>query len=258
MSTDQGGPVQKQPGDAIALPIGDLAQRTSASRSIARMVETRALTPRELESRRLIYRDDAAPDTANAFREIRTRLLALGDARNFISMVTPVSPKSGGSFVARNLAAAFAFDEAKTALLIDCNLRQPAQHKALGIEPAQGGLIDYLEEPDVEIQNVLYRTGIPRLRLIPAGRQREMSAEYFSSFRLRTLLDSLRHRYADRYIFLDGPSMKGAPDARILSDLADFVVVVAAYGRDTASSISQAIAGFDPAKIAGVVFNHVP
>jgi Mrp family chromosome partitioning ATPase len=172
-------------------------------------------------------------------------------------MVTPVSPKSGGSFVARNLAAAFAFDEAKTALLIDCNLRQPAQHKALGIEP-QGGLIDYLEEPDAEIQNILYRTGIPRMRLIPAGRPREMSAEYFSSFRLRTLLDSLRHRYADRYIFLDGPAMKGAPDARILSDLADFVVVVAAYGRDTAAGISQAIAGFDPAKIAGVVFNHVP
>lgn len=255
MTTSHGGPAPEQ-GDVVA--IGDLAQRASASRSIARMSEARALTARELEARRLIHRDENSPDATNAFREIRTRLLALGGAQNFVTMVTPVSPKSGASFVARNLAAAFAFDEAKTALLIDCNLRRPAQHKALGIEADHGGLIDYLEEGESEIANILYRTGIPRLRLIPSGRPREMSAEYFSSMRMRTLIDSLRHRYADRYLFLDGPAMKGAPDARILSDLADFVVVVAAYGRDTAAAIGQAVATIDPNKLAGVVFDHTP
>jgi Mrp family chromosome partitioning ATPase len=245
-----------EPNDVVA--IGDLAQRASASRSIARMAESRALTTRELETRRMIHRDENSPEATNAFREIRTRLLALGGAHNFVTMVTPVSPKSGGSFVARNLAAAFAFDEAKTALLLDCNLRHPAQHKALGLEADHGGLIDYLEKPEAEIQEVFYRTGIPRLRLIPAGRPREMSTEYFSSQRMRTLIDSLRHRYADRYIFLDGPAMKGAPDARILSDLADYVVVVAAYGRDTAAAIGQAVATIEPEKLAGVVFNHTP
>ncbi len=76
------------------------------------------------------------------FREIRTRLLALGGATNFVTMVVPVSHRSGGSFVARNLAAAFAFDETKTSLLIDCNLRYPSQHTALGVKPTEGGLID--------------------------------------------------------------------------------------------------------------------
>jgi Mrp family chromosome partitioning ATPase len=85
-----------------------------------------------------------------------------------------------------------------------------------------------------------------------------MSAEYFSSFRMRALLDSLRSQYPDRFLFLDGPSLKGSPDARILSDLADFVVVVAAYGRDTAHTISQTVASLDPNKVAGVVFNHAP
>ena len=46
--------------------------------------------------------------------------------------------------------------------------------------------------------------------------------------------------------------MKGSPDARILADLADFVVLVAGYGRDTPSTIAQAAANFDPAKFAGV------
>ena len=54
------------------------------------------------------------------------------------------------------------------------------------------------------------------------------------------------------------PGTLGAPDARILSDLADYVVVVAAYGRDTAATIGQAVATIDPNKLAGVVFDHTP
>ncbi|HWU76426.1 MAG TPA: polysaccharide biosynthesis protein [Rhodanobacter sp.] len=226
--------------------------------SIARMSESGSLAVRQLEDRRLIHREDSVRAQSDAFREIRTRLLWLGGERNFVTLVVPVSPHSGGSFVARNLAAAFAFDESKTSLLVDCNLRYPAQHKALGIDPANGGLIDYLEHPSIGIHSALYSTGIPRMRLIPAGKLRENSGEYFSSFRMRAVVDSLRSRYPDRYVFLDGPAIKNSPDARILSDLADFVVVVAGYGRDTSAAISQAAAIFEGDKLAGVVFNHAP
>jgi protein-tyrosine kinase len=231
---------------------------SAGEKSIAHATESRAMTNVQMEERRLIHRDDASRGPADAFREIRTRLLALGGTHNFVTMVTAVSPGSGASFVARNLATAFAFDEAKTSLLIDCNLRYPNQHKAFSVDANQGGLIDYLDHPSKGIDRVVYRTGIPRLRLIPTGNAREMSAEYFSSFRMRALVDSLRSQYTDRYLFLDAPPLKGSPDARILSDLADFVVVVAAYGRDTARAISQTVASLDPNKVAGVVFNHAP
>jgi Mrp family chromosome partitioning ATPase len=226
--------------------------------SIARMVETNALVPAQLEDRRLIHREDSVRRQSDAFREIRTRLLWMGGEHNFVTLVVAVSPDSGGSFVARNLAAAFAFDEFKTSLLIDCNLRYPTQHKALGVDPVSGGLIDFLEHPSKGIQSAIYSTGIPRLRLVPAGKLRENSGEYFSSFRMRAVVDSMRCRYADRYIFFDGPAIKGSPDAQILSDLADFVVVVAGYGRDTPKAVSQAVASFDSAKLAGVVFNNSP
>ena len=237
---------------------GLLANRKPESRSIAYMNESKVLALRELDARRLIHRDTAARKSADAFREIRTRLLELGGNRNFVTLVVSVSAGSGGSFVARNLAAAFAFDDAKTALLIDCNLRYPVQHSALGVETGNGGLTDYLEQPDRSVQDILYRTGLPRVRLIPAGHPRESSAEYFSSYRMHVLIDSLRARYPDRYVFLDGPALRGSPEARILSELADFVVVVAGYGRDTAANVNQAVASLDPKKVAGVVFNHPP
>jgi Mrp family chromosome partitioning ATPase len=249
---DTGKSAGGAPEEAVAA-----TARGHASRSIARMAEPVKLTTQQLDERRLIHRGESARVQSDAFREIRTRLLALGGEHNFITLVTSVSPGSGGSFVARNLAAAFAFDEAKTALLIDCNPRDASQYKALGTD-AGPGLIDYLDHPAMGMEPIIHRTGVPRLRLIPCGTARETGTEYFSSFRMRAALDSLRCRYPDRYLFLDGPAVKGAPDARILSDLADFVVLVAGSGRDTPAAIAQAAATFDPGRFAGVVFDALP
>ena len=216
------------------------SSRGLAVGSIARMRESTLLTPKELEQAHLIHRESPARRATDSFREIRTRLLSLGGGENFVTLVVPVSAGSGASFVARNLAAAFALDESKTALLMDCNIRSPSQDKALRVDATSGGLIDYLEEPERNLQDAMYATGIRRLRLIPAGQPRESGAEYLSSFRMRALVVALRSRYSDRYIVIDGPALLGSPDARILSELADFVVIVAGYGRDTASSIDQA------------------
>lgn len=242
-------------GDAVA---SEVVRQASGRHLISRMQEEgRALAPLQLEQRRMIHREESVRRQSDAFRGIRTRLLELAQQQNFVTLVVAVSAHSGASFVARNLAAAFAFDEARTSLLVDCNLRYPSLHRALAMDSATRGLSDLLEDPSLGIESVLYRTGIPRLRLIPAGRARENGDEFFCSYAMRTVLDSLRSRYADRYIFLDGPPITGSPDARILSDLADFVVVVAGYGRDTPGAISQAVANFDPAKVAGVVFNQM-
>ncbi|TAL71400.1 MAG: polysaccharide biosynthesis protein [Rhodanobacter sp.] len=226
--------------------------------TIALMAEPRALVPQQLEERRLIHRDASSRVQSDTFRELRTRLLSLANGNNFITLVVAVSPRSGASFVARNLAAAFALDETKTSLLLDCNLRYPDQHRALGVATDNGGLVDFLDQPSQGIAAKIYATGVPRLRLIPAGSAREDGGEYFSSFRMQALLQHLRSRYGDRYLFLDGPAVKGSPDARILSELADFVLLVAGYGCDTPAAISQAAAHFAPEKFAGVVFNQVP
>jgi protein-tyrosine kinase len=235
-----------------------LPNRADTARSLALLDEPKALTPVELEGRRLIHRNDSVREQADAFRELRTRLLALGGERNFVTLVAPVGHGCGGSFVARNLATAFAFDDTKTALLVDCDALHPSQHLALHVDAAQGGLMDYLGDNALDAGKVIYRTGVPRLRLIPSGSQRETSGESFSSFRMRAMVDSLRSRYPDRYLILDSPSVLGSPDARILSELADLVVLVAGYGMTTPENIEKATATFPAEKLAGVVFNHLP
>ena len=230
----------------------------AGSRSITRADGAlRPLDARALEERKLIHRNDSARVQADAFRSLRTRLLALGRERNFVTLVAPVQAGCGGSFVARNLAAAFAFDETKTALLVDCDSLHPAQQRALGVDASAGGMMDYLDGGITDLSAVQYETGLPRLRLIPSGASRETSGEYFSSSRMRMMIDSLRGTHSNRYVVLDSPPVLNSPDARILSDLADLIVVVAGYGQVTAEGIDAAAANFDPDKLAGVVFNNL-
>lgn len=230
------------------------------SQSLSTTRQDQSLTTRQLEERRLIHRQESVRMHADAFRELRTRLLALGGnlSSNFVTLVAPVRHGCGGSYVARNLAAAFAFDETKQALLIDCDATHPAQGDALQVDADRGGLIDFLEKDDVSMRDIVYATGVPRLQLIPAGRIRETPGESFSSFRMRALIDSLRTHHGNRHLILDGSPVLGSPDARILSDLADLVVLVVGYGQVAPDAIDKAVASFPPEKFAGVVFNHRP
>ena len=199
----------------------------------------------------------ATGEQLDLFRELRTRLLAVALARglaSFTVLVVPLAGRSGASFVARNLAAALTLHDERVAVLIDCNLRNPTQHIALGAQAKEGGLFQFLEQPDITLDRLVVPTVIPRLHLIPAGKPSVAAREYFSSFGMNMLLDALRQELC--CTVLDGPPVTGAPDARILSELADMVVLVVGYGRSSAEEISEAAAAFDRNKFAGVVFNE--
>ncbi|MGZ3437909.1 MAG: CpsD/CapB family tyrosine-protein kinase [Polyangia bacterium] len=199
----------------------------------------------------------ATAEQVDNFREVRTRLLAMAATlglRYFTTLVVPMTSGSGASFVARNLAAAFTLQDNQMAMLVDCNMRHPTQHQALGARSDDGGLFDFLDQPHAAIDQLVRPTAIPGLHLIPAGQPPARPREYFSSAAMRMLMSALREEQC--YVFLDGPPTRGSPDARILADLADFVVLVLGYGCATTDEISQTVAMFDPSKFAGVVFNE--
>lgn len=224
------------------------------SKQIARMQEPRRLTPDDLEERRIVYPESPNRKLVNHFRNLRTKLLEKSGGNNFTLVVSGACESAGSSFVAMNLAAAFAFDEAKTALIIDCNLREPALHSMLDIMP-DSGLTDFLDDPDYDIGRILYPTGIPRLRLIPAGSRRETPSEFFTSFRMKQFLQAVRRRYPDRFVVLDTAPITESPDARILTELCDFAMLVVPHAGMTADGIEQAADAFNSEKFVGAVIN---
>ncbi|KPQ30426.1 MAG: AAA domain [Marinobacter excellens HL-55] len=224
------------------------------SKQIVRMQEPRRLTPDDLDERRIIYPESRNRALVNRFRNLRTKLLELSGGNNFTMVVSGACSGAGSSFVALNLAAAFAFDQAKTALIIDCNLREPTLHSTLDVMP-ESGLTDFLDDPDFDIARILYPTGIPRLRLIPAGSRRETPGEFFTSFRMKQFLQAVRRRYPDRFIVLDTAPISDSPDARILTELCDYAMLVVPHGKISASAAEHAATAFNPDKFVGAVIN---
>ena len=232
-------------------------QRLISSDAIARMREKTLLGKNVLAENRIIYPEQEENATVRAFREIRTKILQKTRGANCTIMVTSVTGQGGCSFVAMNLGAAFAFDTGKTALLVDCNFRNPSLQTTVLPENARG-LTDYLEHPGMDVAEIIHAVGIERLRIIPAGGRREIPAEYFTSTRMKELLDDITRRYAERFIILDAPPMTETADTRILAELCDYAVLVAPYGKVTETQISACAKALGEKKLLGVVLNNEP
>jgi len=224
---------------------------------ISRMAEPWSLSVADLAETRIVYPSMEDRRAAEAFRAIRTSVMQACHHSNCVVLVTSIAEHGGASFVARNLAAAFAFDETKTALLVDCRLRAPA-HQYLVSSQTQFGLTDYLEAEDVKVDEIVHPVGIPRFRLVPAGRRSMLSTERLDSQKMHTLIAHLKARYPDRYIVLDVAAIGESADARVLSEVSDLILLVVPYGRATESQIWNAAKSVDEEKFLGVVFNDEP
>lgn len=222
---------------------------------ITRMGEVDQFSPVELERLKIINGSMGNVKILNTFRELRTQLLKKNDKKNFVCMVTSINHGGGASYVAKNLAAVFALDKSKTSLLIDANLYAPSLQE-LVIGDAQVGITDYLSNNNLNIKDVVYATGIPRLRVVPIGDNSEGAAEYFSSEKMQQFINEIRERYSDRYIFIDSPPVIDSSEARILTEISDMVLLVVPHGRSTQEQVETAIQAVDPEKLIGMVYNN--
>lgn len=233
----------------------ELLKKPGSELMIRRMSDPVELPARSRGPHSIIEYNSEHAHVVQSFRKARTLLLQQAGDTNFVTMVTGMRPGSGASFVARNLAAALAFDEARTALLVDCNRESPSVDNIVGGNPRLG-LTDLLERPaEISIADIIYSTGVPRLRAVPIGSGRNRPAEYFTTQRMKAFLDVTRARYPDRYTIVDAPSMEESADPRILADWCQYVILVVRYGETTRDELLEAVATFPREKFVGVIFN---
>jgi protein-tyrosine kinase len=254
----------KGKGELVDVAAGKLVPANSKSLGvssryeIARMREPWQYEKQALAEMRIISPEMPDRGVADAYRRMRTKIVKKNGGENPTIMVTGISHGSGATFTALNLAAAFAFDESKTALVVDCNFRR--QGMELGEEGDRYGLADYLDDEldDVGMEEIIHPTGIRRVRLIPSGGEREGLVEYFTSTKMRELVEAAKQRYRDRHIIIDTPPILESADTGILADLCDYVILVVPYGRFTQQRIVDAARAIGQEKFLGAVFNDVP
>lgn len=209
----------------------------------------------ELYEKKVIFTGMRQREVLNAFREVRIRLLQLSQTDNMVVMVSSVASAGGSSFFSFNLAATFALDPHKTALYVDCNPYSSSAERFV-VNPIEKGLTQYLNDYSVSLKQIIYPSGVERLRVIPSGGSSESAAEFFNSKRMEVLVSEIKDRYPDRFIVLDAPSTQQSTEARILARYCDHALVVVPFGRAVMDEVLAAVDAVGKEKFAGLVFNN--
>jgi receptor protein-tyrosine kinase len=250
-----------------------LAARSEARPGVARGAGLRPLAKREtrrqatIDFARLKEKGFALPvdqtPLAEELRLIKRPLLAAAFARGAqevensnLIMVTSANPNEGKTFIATNLALSMASEHDVHVLLIDADVANPSIPRVLGIE-AETGLVDVVSDGTLDLADVMIRTNIENLVVLPAGRPRPGASELLASARMSRFVNDIAKRYADRVILFDSPPMLARSEAMVLAQHVGQVVFVVEAERTSRTAISEALAMIGP-KLGGVVLNKTP
>ncbi len=222
---------------------------------ISKMSQIVPFTDQIHQAKGLIYANMQDRKLLDIYRTLRTKLLSTSKKENFITLVTSVVPNHNSCMIAANLAASFALDESKTSMLVEADIRNPRLNSVFDLED-QKGLIDFLESESWGSDEILHKTGIPRVRFVPSGIVRENSGEYYTSDKMHQFIKELVTRYPDRYPIINASSIMDSADTRILFELCEKVVLVVPYGQCSEEEIMQASIAIGEEKLAGVVLDR--
>jgi capsular exopolysaccharide synthesis family protein len=191
-----------------------------------------------------------------AFREIRTNMSFLNvDDPPRSLVISSSTAGEGKTTVAANLAATIA-QSGQQVVLIDCDLRRPAQADLLGL-PNGTGLSDLLSGRAQLGQVVQQRSDVENLHIITSGRTRPNPSELLASRTMRDLMESLEQ---DAFVVLDAPPLLAVTDAAILASEADGMLLVVSAKRATSDQVRRAADAVHrvSGRIFGAVLNRVP
>ena len=206
-----------------------IASRTPTTGRRSRQVE---IDLAHLASQGYLTPDSPRARIADEFRIMKRPLVsniqaAQGTAasRNALIMVTSALPGEGKTFVSINLAISLASELDSTVMLVDADVARPSVLQRLGL-PSAPGLLDLLTDSSLGMSDVLLRTNIEKLTLLPAGRPHGRATELLASDAMNRLLDELARRYPDRILVFDAPPLLPSTESRVLATQMGQVVFV--------------------------------
>jgi len=197
---------------------------------------------------------------ANEFRVIKRPLIAnaMGKGSKPIPngnliMVTSALPGEGKSFTAINLAMSMAAEMDHTVMLVDADVARPSVLRMLSLPPAPG-LLDLLERK-AEVADVLLRTNVDKLTLLPSGTPHPKATEMLASDAMDKLLDDMATRYPDRIIIFDSPPLLLTTESRVLATHMGQIVMVVHASSTLQATVQEALSTIEACPVKLMVLN---
>jgi protein-tyrosine kinase len=204
----------------------------------------------------LVVAADPFSDQADAFRELRSRLLleACGEApRAAIAVVSPEAG-DGKTYLAANLAVAFS-QLGERVLLMDADIRTPRQQRLLRVRPARGltSVLAGHAQASAIAQPV---PGVANLFVLQAGAVPPNPLELLQRPALGRVVHEMLQSFA--HVIVDTPAAVRGADARVIAARCGVALAVARRGRSRMAPLEGLLAALSRGRVsvAGVVMNE--
>lgn len=242
-------------------PQMDSISHTIRDRSNGRHSESVTLDLDLLEEAGVLASTKVRSTIAEEFRHIKRPLLdnvrkgrSSQNGRPALIMVTSALPGEGKTFFALNLAVSMAIEIDTSVLLVDGDVVRCNLMRSLGLQ-ARKGLLDVLTNPSLDVADVMLKTNIPRLSLLPAGTSNMRSTEILASEAMSNFLEELANRYKDRVVIFDSTPLLLTSEAKVLAAKMGQVLVVVEESRTSYADLQKAFAAVESCPTVMSVLN---
>jgi len=205
----------------------------------------------------LVLNNEPKSVISETIRTLRTNLqFASIDKKLRTILITSSVPGEGKSFIAANLAVAFAQSGTRV-LLVDCDIRKGRQHYIFGSHNQKGLSNLLLENVHEKYSEYILETKIRNLSVMFRGVTPPNPSELLGSSKNKELIDILKENY-DIVIFDSAPINGGLTDSLIMGTLVDGVVIVSAHKETSINLLNNTKKSLENvnANILGVVLNR--
>ncbi len=185
----------------------------------------------------LVVVNDPVSPAAEAYRRLRVSLMSAGQESPLqVVLVAAAGPDPEKSTTVANLAVTFA-RVGRRVILVDCDLRHPAQHTLLGLANDTG--VTTALDGDETAPLPLQPTEIPNLSVLTSGPAVQVPSDSIASPAMARLIARLRQD-ADIVLF-DAPPVMLATDAVELATQVDGVLLTVSAGRTKRDDAQRAV-----------------
>ena len=230
------------PGKTSEEPAPAAPRPRPAARRAAPTGREAAVDRESLREAGFIEPDAPGGALAEEFRIVKRQLLLSareGGEKARTVLLCSAQPDEGKTFCAVNLALSLAAERDCEVLLIDADFPKPEILSILGLEGG-AGLVDALADPDIDPEDLVIRTDVSGLSVLPAGRHVPNITELLASDRTPEVLARLS---ADprRIILFDSPPALMASPAAVLATHAGQILLVVRADRTTEGDLREAV-----------------
>jgi Mrp family chromosome partitioning ATPase len=115
--------------------------------------------------------------------------------------------------------------------------------------------MDVLVDDKIDMADVMLRTNVDTLSILPAGTSTPRATELLASSAMSTLVDEIANRYPDRVVIFDSPPLLLTSESRELASHMGQIVMVVEAQTTTQHAVKEALHQLEGYPNVNLIYN---